>query len=125
FTVLDFCNGMADIASRTFRLIGDPQERYQEDPVRMLRAARLAAKLGFTLADSTQAPLKQQAHLLSGVPTARLFEECLKLFLSGHALVSLQQLRKLSLLFQLLPQMETYNEQDWAFIEKGLERTDA
>src|SRR5690606_12900321 len=92
FSVWDYTTGMADIRSRTLRLIGDPATRYREDPVRMLRAARLAAKLDFTLAPETAAPLAELGPLLREVPPARLFDELLKLFQSGHAVQSFEKL---------------------------------
>lgn len=83
--ILDFVDGYEDIRHQTLRLIGDPEQRYREDPVRMLRAVRFAAKLGFTLEPATAAPIRQLADLLGLIPPARLFEEFQKLFLSGHA----------------------------------------
>ncbi|MAR91484.1 MAG: poly(A) polymerase [Pseudomonadales bacterium] len=83
--VLDFVNGYEDIQQRTLRLIGDPEQRYREDPVRMLRAVRFAAKLDFHLAPDTAAPIGELSELLGLIPPARLFEEVLKLFMSGHA----------------------------------------
>ena len=73
FSLWDYVNGAADIASRTLRMIGDPETRYREDPVRMLRAARFEAKLGFSLDEATAAPIALLADLLGGVPPARLF----------------------------------------------------
>lgn len=83
--VLDFVNGYQDIQNETLRLIGDPEQRYREDPVRMLRAVRFAAKLGFDIEQATAAPIAEMSELLGQIPPARLFEEVLKLFLSGHA----------------------------------------
>lgn len=83
--IIDFVNGYDDIRHKRLRLIGDPEQRYREDPVRMLRAVRFAAKLGFQLEPATAAPIPQLADLLAVIPPARLFEEFLKLFLSGHA----------------------------------------
>ncbi len=107
FSLLDYANGMADIQAGIIRLIGDPILRYQEDPVRMLRAARFAAKLGFSIEPQTAAPIYQLRHLLDGIPKARLFEEILKLFMTGHGLQSFEQLRKFGLFAQLFPQVET------------------
>jgi poly(A) polymerase len=75
---------MADIQARCLRMIGDPEQRYREDPVRVLRAIRLAGKLGFTIASGTEAPLAHCARLLESVPAARLFDEFMKLFFAGH-----------------------------------------
>lgn len=104
FSIVDYCNGMKDLNNKTLRMIGDPAQRYHEDPVRLLRAVRLAAKLNFTLAPETEAPVIKLAPLLQHVPAARLFDEVLKLFHSGHALQTLQLLRHYHLFPQLFPQ---------------------
>jgi poly(A) polymerase len=83
FEVLDYVDGLADIDRRCLRMIGDPGQRYREDPVRVLRAIRLAAKLDFSIAPETEAPLKPCAHLLTSIPAARLFDEFMKLFFNG------------------------------------------
>ena len=93
FSLVDYVGGLDDIRARQLRLIGNPEERYREDPVRMLRAIRFAAKLGFSLHPSAEQPIKRLNHLLLEVPSARLFEEFMKFFMSGHALASYQQLR--------------------------------
>jgi poly(A) polymerase len=103
FSVWDYVEGAADVQARVLRLIGDPETRFREDPVRMLRAARFAAKLGFTLHPGTHAPMAELAPLLAGVPAARLFDEATKLFLAGHGLASLQSLSEFGLLAHLLP----------------------
>ena len=82
--ILDYAHGMHDIRNRLVRLIGDPTQRYQEDPVRMLRAVRFAAKLGFDIEKHSAAPIRQLAHLLNDIPASRLFDEVLKLFLAGQ-----------------------------------------
>ena len=105
FSVWDYVGGAADVNARVLKLIGDPETRYREDPVRMLRAARFAAKLGFTLHPGTRAPLKELAPLLGGVPAARLFDECLKLFLGGHAVAGFERLREFDLLAHFLPSL--------------------
>lgn len=104
FSVRDYVGGFQDIADRVLRLIGDPATRYREDPVRMLRAVRLAAKLGFAIDPATAAPLPELAPLLGEAAPARLFEECLKLFLSGHAVASFEGLERHGLLAALLPE---------------------
>lgn len=124
FAIVDFCNGMHDIEGRVLRLIGEPEQRYREDPVRMLRAARFAAKLNFTLHEDTQAPIPRLGHLLSDVPTARIFEECLKIFMSGHGCESIQVLKNLKLLEQLFPATADYTEKDWGLVTAGVKDTD-
>jgi poly(A) polymerase len=104
FSVRDYVGGFEDVANRVMKLIGDPETRYREDPVRMLRAVRLAAKLGFRIDDATAAPLPVLAPLLRDAAPARLFEECLKLFLSGHAVESFLGLERHGLLDVLLPE---------------------
>lgn len=104
FSVHDFTGGMADLRNRTLRLIGDPETRYREDPVRMLRAVRFAAKLGFDIEQSTAAPIRELADLLSHIPPARLFEEVLKLFSAGYAEQSYHLLREYDLFAPLFPE---------------------
>lgn len=106
FSIWDFVDGMEDIAARRLRLIGDPETRFREDPVRMLRAARFVAKLGFELDEATAAAMSGLQPLLASVPSARLFDETLKLFLSGHGLASLKALRRFGLLSALLPPVD-------------------
>ncbi len=84
FSVWDYCGGYEDIAARKLKLIGDPETRFREDPVRMLRAARFEAKLGFGLDPATAEPIERLSELLGGVPPARLFDETLKLFLAAR-----------------------------------------
>jgi len=85
FSIIDYAGGVDDLNARLLRLMGDPETRYREDPVRMIRAIRFAAKLGFTIEAKTEEPIRRLAPLLNDVPPARMFEEVLKLFLSGHA----------------------------------------
>ena len=94
FQVLDFCNGLADLEGKQIRIIGDARERYKEDPVRMLRALRFAAKLGFTIAAETAAPIDELAHLLESISPARLFDETIKLFTNGHSLETFRLLKQ-------------------------------
>jgi poly(A) polymerase len=98
FSIWDYVDGVHDVRARTLRLIGDPEKRYREDPVRMLRAVRFAAKLEFTLAPETAAPIASLGSLLKDVPSARLFDEILKLFQSGHAVRSFELLIRYDLL---------------------------
>jgi poly(A) polymerase len=104
FSVRDYTGGFEDVRNRVLKLIGDPEQRYREDPVRMLRAVRLAAKLGFHIDEATAAPIPGLASLLREAAPARLFEECLKLFLSGHAVESFLGLERHGLLPALLPE---------------------
>jgi poly(A) polymerase len=103
FSVRDYVGGMEDLHQRVLRLIGDPAERYREDPVRMLRAARLAAKLGFVVAPETAAPFATLGPLLGEAPPARLFDETLKLFLGGYGLASFRALEQHDLLQHVFP----------------------
>ncbi len=124
--VLDYCGGAADVESRTLRMIGDPTERYREDPVRMLRAVRLAAKLGLTIEPRTREPILSMAPIVQNVPAARLFEEMLKLLLSGHAVDCVRRLRDEGLHHGMLPMLDVILEQPLGerFVTLALERTD-
>ena len=104
FSVVDYANAMDDIQHRVLRLIGDPDTRYREDPVRMLRAVRFAAKLGFSIHPDSEQPIYELGHLLADIPPARLYEEVLKLFHSGYAVACLQLLQKYQLLRHIFPQ---------------------
>jgi len=108
FSVWDFCQGFEDIKARRLRLIGDPETRYREDPVRMLRAARFQAKLGFEIEPATAEPIANLNSLLRGVPPARLFDETLKLFLTGHGAASYRVLLERGLLDELLPNVAAF-----------------
>ena len=129
FTVWDYTSGMEDVDKRTLRLIGDPVTRYREDPVRMLRGARFAAKLKFDIAAETATPIKSLGKLLRDVPPARLFDETLKLFHAGHALRSLEQLIEFDLLQYLFPHIADSlradsNGEVMKFLRAGLANTD-
>ncbi|CAD2258478.1 polynucleotide adenylyltransferase PcnB [Xanthomonas arboricola pv. juglandis] len=104
FSVRDYCGGFEDVQARLMKLIGNPELRYQEDPVRMLRAVRLAAKLNFDIEAGTAEPIPRLAGLLSEAAPARLFEEILKLFLSGHGVASFEGLERYGLLGALFPE---------------------
>ena len=130
FSVRDHVGGFEDVRNRVLRLIGDPETRYREDPVRMLRAVRLAAKLGFTIDPPTAAPIRELAPLLAEAAPARLFEECLKLFLSGHAVASFEGLERHGLLPALLPEAAAAMRSNRsgalrAVVLEGLRGTDA
>jgi poly(A) polymerase len=105
--VWDYVLGLKDLKAKKLVMIGDPATRYREDPVRMLRAARLAAKLGLEIDARTREPIKALRHLLENVPHARLFEEILKLLLSGNAVECVRLLRELELHHGLLPLLDT------------------
>ncbi len=105
-TVIDYSGGVEDIQAQTIRVIGDPQRRFREDPVRMLRAIRFAAKLGFGLEPECSTLIPKLSHLLAYVSPARLFDEVLKLFHSGAAVSTFALLRENGLLQFLLPLSE-------------------
>jgi poly(A) polymerase len=129
-TVLDYHGGMADMQKKTLRMIGDPAKRYREDPVRMLRAIRFAAKTGFTLDSATGAPIAQLGKLLQDVPSARLFDEILKLLMSGYSWVAIQGLKDAGLHHGLLPLLDHILDDSEAskgansFVKLALENTD-
>ncbi len=125
-TVIDYHGGVKDLRAKTLRMIGDPEARYREDPVRMLRVTRFAAKLGFSIDPKTRAPIKGLAELLSNVPSSRLFDEMLKLLLSGHAVACIRQLRDEHLHHGLLPLLDVILEQPMGekFVMLALARTD-
>jgi poly(A) polymerase len=129
FSLWDYVGGAEDIAARRLRLIGDPETRFREDPVRMLRAARFEAKLNFEIDPATAEPITRLRGLLAHVPPARLFDETLKLFLNGHGVRSLEVLRRRGLLDVLLPATASYlNKHPGGLVEKvlveGLRNTD-
>lgn len=125
-TVLDYHGGMADIRHKTLRIIGVPEARFREDPVRLLRVVRFAAKLNFTIDPATAEPIKIMAPLINNVPAARVFDEMLKLLMSGQALACLQQLRKEGLHHGLLPLLDVVLEQPLGekFVRLALASTD-
>lgn len=115
FSIWDYAGGMEDIRNRRMVLIGDPVTRLREDPVRMLRAVRFAAKLGFTIADDVSAAMHELADLLNSVPAARLFDEFLKLFQSGYAEKTFALLWEYHLFDQLFPETSRELDKDEAF----------
>lgn len=127
FTVVDYTGGIDDLNKRLLRMIGDPNVRCQEDPVRILRAMRFAAKLQFDLDAALVEAIEAQKHRLAAVPPARLFEEILKLFLSGHALRTFHELTKYKLFEILFPAAAQHLEEDKRFnalIEQACINTD-
>ncbi len=130
FSIWDFVDGVSDVQARRLKLIGDPETRYREDPVRMLRAVRFAAKLDFSIEARTETPIRQLAGLLDGVPPARLFDECLKLFLAGFGAQSFALLQKYGLFQHLFPMSAAaFSLPPYAYardmLEAGLRNTDA
>jgi poly(A) polymerase len=101
--IRDYVGGYQDLANRRLALIGDPEVRYREDPVRLLRAARFEAKLGVEPDEETEAPIRAMAPLLKDVPPARLFEEVCKLFMTGHGARSMEALQRFGLSTTLFP----------------------
>ncbi|MBR9898245.1 polynucleotide adenylyltransferase PcnB [Alteromonas sp.] len=128
FTVTDFANGLAAIEKREVELIGDPETRYREDPVRMLRAVRFAVKLGMRIEEKTAEPIKSLANLLQNIPPARLFEETLKLFLSGKGEETFLMLHEYGLIEPLFPQLAPFlkdeNSREMQFVRRVLANTD-
>ena len=127
--ILDFVGGMDDLEKRQLRLIGDPETRYREDPVRMLRAMRFAGKLGLSIEAASEAPIRELAPLLTNIASARLFDESLKLFHSGKAGPILELLREYGLFQCLFPATESALQKDKdghfsALIHDSLQNTD-
>lgn len=125
--VFDYHHGVRDLHRKTLRMIGDPRARYREDPVRMLRAVRLSAKLDLRLDPQVQAPIREMAELIENVPAARLFDEMLKLLFSGHAVECVKRLRADGLHHGLLPLLDVILEQPLGekFVMLALTDTDA
>jgi len=129
FSIVDYTGGMQDHAETVLKLIGDPDVRYREDPVRMLRAIRFAAKLGFKISPETEKPIHRLAYLLEAIPAARLFDEVLKLFLSGYGVQTFEMLRHygvFKILFPATEQSLTKQESEFPrlFVAKALENSD-
>ncbi len=128
-SLIDYAGGFDDLRAGVLRLIGEPVQRYREDPVRMLRAVRFACKLGFTIEPNTERPLFELGYLLRQVPGARLFDELIKLFHSGYALAVFEKLRHYGLFGYLFPATESClatEEQGFpiTFVNRGLANTD-
>ncbi|NUP86982.1 MAG: polynucleotide adenylyltransferase PcnB, partial [Burkholderiaceae bacterium] len=128
--VVDYHGGIGDVKARVLRLIGDPATRYREDPVRIIRAVRFAAKLGFSLEPSTAAPVRELGALLANVPASRLFDEMVKLLQTGHALASIDALRQQGLHRGVFPILDAvYDDarstpQQQTFVKLALADTD-
>lgn len=129
FSLVDYVDGLADLRSGTLRLIGDPEQRYREDPARMLRAVRFACKLGFVIEPATEQPLFRLGALLGDIAPPRLFEELIKLFHFGYALETFEKLRHYNLFGHLFPDTEAclaHEDHDFpiTFVSRGLANTD-
>jgi poly(A) polymerase len=128
-SVIDYVSGLEDLKSKKLRVIGEPLLRYQEDPVRMLRVIRFAAKLGFSIAPSTQKAIGTEAHRLREISPARLFDEILKIFLGGQALASFEFLERFGLFKELFPLTsrivsEREGEGPYSLVKNVLRNTD-
>ncbi len=126
FSIHDYTDGMKDIKQRRLNIIGDPATRYKEDPVRMLRAIRFAAKLGFTLTPETESPIQSLANLLDDIPSARLWDESLKLLMSGSATATFELLLSYDLFRHLFPGPAQHIATDHyqLMIQQGMTNTD-
>jgi len=126
-TLLDYHNGLRDLQRKSVRIIGDARARYREDPLRMLRAVRFAAKAGFSIDERTRKPIRELAHLLENVPPSRVYEEMQKLLLSGYAATGLRRLRSEGLHHDLLPLLDVIFEQPMGerFVTLALDQTDS
>ena len=128
FSIVDFTGGLADLKAKNIRLIGHVETRYREDPVRMLRALRFVGKLDLELDDETERWIPKLAHLLADIPAARLFDETLKLYLSGDAAVTHELLVDYGVFDILFPQAAALMDEDeddvHTLLTKALENTD-
>lgn len=132
FAIHDYVGAMADIKEGVIRIIGNADERYQEDPVRMLRAVRFSAKLDMRIEKNTETAIARQKHLLQNIPQARLFDEVIKLFMTGYALKAFECLRLHNLFVELFSDTDailndfnsTEVQQYRAMIKNALENTD-
>ena len=130
YAVLDYAGGLQDIEDRLLRMIGDAGTRYQEDPVRMLRAVRFAAKLNFEIETAAASAIHQHGHLLAAIPPARMFDEMIKLFHSGSAVRVFELLREFNLLKYLVPALAEWlqdepSEMMLDFVDQALVNTDS
>jgi poly(A) polymerase len=128
--VVDYHGGLADSRGRLLRMIGDPEARYREDPVRIIRALRFAAKLGYEIEPRTEAPIREMKALLANVPSSRMFDEMIKLLQTGHALRSLEVLKRYGLDRGVFPILDAHfegivgNQPREDFVNRALEDTD-
>lgn len=128
FSIKDFAGGVQAVEKRQVEMIGDPEKRYREDPVRMLRAIRFAAKLDFDITSRTRELIPELADLLSNIAPARLFEEVIKLFISGDGVATFKLMQEYHLFSQLFPQVQPLLEnpdgKEYRFLIKVLTNTD-
>jgi len=126
FTVVDYTGGMQDLQEHRLRMIGEPQQRFQEDPVRLLRAIRFAGKLAFDISPETAKHILPNSNLLQNVSSSRLYQEVLKILQEGYSLPIFRLLQQHSLLEQLFPQTAAFlhDEQVMEFLERALQETD-
>ena len=129
YSLLDFAHGIEAIKKRKIKMIGEPESRYREDPVRMLRAIRFATKLDMDIEPGTANPIPELAETLAAIPAARLFDEMCKLFLSGKAQANFDMLRQYGLFDIMFPELSEYlqneaTKEDVEFIRKALANTD-
>ena len=128
--VVDYHGGMADSKAKLLRMIGDPETRYREDPVRIIRVLRFAAKMGYKIEAKTEAPIRKMKSLLANVPSSRLFDEMIKLLQTGHSLASLEVLKKYGLDRKTFPILDAHfegianNPAREAFVNRALADTD-
>jgi len=129
-TVVDYHGGIADSKARLLRMIGDPETRYREDPVRIIRVLRFAAKMGYRIEPKTEAPIRKMKALLANVPASRLFDEMIKLLQTGHSLASLEVLKKYGLDRDTFPILDAHflgiasDPGREAFVNRALADTD-
>jgi len=122
--IIDFYGGVKDIKNNKLAIIGDPELRFEEDPIRILRAIRFSAKLGLKISPSMRKVMHAKVNLLNDIPYSRLFDEVMKLFLNGHALQSVLLLNDFNLSKRFFPMLQSTNQQAHSFITQGLKDTD-
>lgn len=129
YAIHDYAGGIEDLEDKLIRLIGDPETRYREDPVRMLRAVRFAVKLDFDIEEDTAAPIEDLSHLLKEIPSARLYEESLKMLQTGYGLETYHLMREYNLFQQLFPALsefftDSYDSKAEQMLDLVLDSTD-
>ena len=122
--LIDFYGGIDDIKNKQLTIIGIPEIRFQEDPIRILRAIRFAAKLDLSINEDIKSIIHKNINLLENIPYSRLFDEVMKLFLTGHALKSVILFNKFNLSKKFFPVLQSINPSTQAFLKQGLRDTD-